>query len=182
MKDPKTIVVVLVIICMIGLVSAFKTSTAEKSAIVDITIPVWEMGKKHTLEVAAAMPEDKYSFKPTDASKTFGQQMVHIGYSLSYFSMGMMKGENVAYEEPDASEMTKKEIIKLIEKGFNDMTSSIRPLSPSDLAIELPFGKNKTMTRAQAIIFAHDHATNHRAKANLYIRMNNIEPPAYKFI
>jgi hypothetical protein len=32
------------------------------------------------------------------------------------------------------------------------------------------------MPKSQAVIFIQDHLTNHRAKANLYIRMNHIDP------
>lgn len=183
MTNTKTIIVFIFLVGVIALTSAFKSNTKEKSALVDITIPMWEMGKNHTMEVAATMPEDQYGYKPSEVSKTFGQQMVvHIGYSLSYFSLGMMKDEQVTYDEPDASSLTKREIIALIEKGFDDMTGSLGELNPEDLEVQLPFGKNKKITRGQAIIFAHDHVTNHRAKANLYIRMNNIEPPAYQFM
>lgn len=148
----------------------------------EITMPMWEMSKHHTLEVAAAMPEDKFMYKPSEASKTFGQQLVHIGYSLSYFSMTMMKDESLNYNEPDASKLSKKEIIAIVEKGFDDITHSVKQLTPEELEVEIPFRKGKKISRAQAIIFAHNHATNHRAKANLYIRMNDIEPPSYKFM
>ena len=44
-------------------------------------LPVWQEAREHCLEVARAMPEDKYTWKPTEVSKTFAEQMVHIGYT-----------------------------------------------------------------------------------------------------
>jgi len=41
------------------------------------------------------------------------------------------------------------------------------------------YHSGNTVSRAFAFFYVQDHVTNHRAKANLYIRMNNIKPPAY---
>ena len=35
------------------------------------------------------------------------------------------------------------------------------------------------VSRAFALFYVQDHLANHRAKANLYVRMNGIEPPTY---
>ena len=150
MKSLKIIATLFSVICIFGIISAFKVNDPKESEFVEVTIPMWEMGRKHTLEVAAAMPEEKYNYRPSDVSKTFGQQLVHIGYSLTYFSMGMIKGERVPYEEPNASTLSKKEIIAIVEKGFDDMTNAIQGLGAEDLKVELPFGPNKKITRAQA--------------------------------
>ncbi|MCA6074559.1 DinB family protein [Fulvivirga sedimenti] len=161
---------------------AFTSSTKETPEFIVLTMPLMETAKSHTLEVLDAMPAENFNYQPTEVNKTFGSQMVHIGYSLHYFSEAMMKGNRIKYEEPDASTMSKDEIRGLVAKGFDDMMAAMGTLSSEDLAAELPFGKNTTITRGQAVIFAHDHVTNHRAKANLYLRMNGIEPPNYKFL
>lgn len=161
---------------------AFSTKTEEPTVLVKTTLPMWEMANMHTLEVLDAMPEDKFEYKPSEVSKSFGSQMVHIGYALKYFKHGMIEGNRIPYEEPDASTMSKEEIRKVVEEGFDLYIAAIKKLSEEDLNFEMPFGPEKKITRGQAIIFAHDHVTNHRAKANLYLRMNDIDPPKYKFI
>ena len=160
----------------------FDAKKEEPTSFVQTTIPMFEMAKTHTLEVLDAMPEEKFSYKPTEVSKTFASQMVHIGYSMKYFRMGMIEGNRIKYEEPDPGNMTKAEIRELVATSFDDYISAIEKLSEEDLKVELPFGPEKKISRAQAIIFAHDHVTNHRAKANLYVRMNDMDPPGYKFI
>ncbi len=161
---------------------AFTYKPADQPELITMTMPMMEMAKTHTLEVLDAMPEEKFNYKPTEVNKTFGSQMVHIGYSLHYFSEAMMKGNRIKYEEPDAATMSKTEIHTLVSNGFDDIMAAMKTLNAEDLVVELPFGPQTTITRGQAIIFAHDHVTNHRAKANLYLRMNNIEPPNYKFL
>jgi len=168
--------------CLVAFHMGFTSDRGAKSSFVETTIPMWKMAKMHTLEVLDAMPEDKFSYKPTEVSKSFGSQMVHIGYTLKYFKHGMIENDRIEYKEPDATTMSKDEIRALIEEGFDSYMEAVSKLSDEDLKVELPFGPEKKITRAQSIIFAHDHVTNHRAKANLYIRMNEMDPPGYKFI
>lgn len=183
MKNQFRISLLAAVVCLIAVLTAFNFKEEEKTtSFVSMTLPIWKTGKMHTLEVADAMPEEKYTYKPSEVSKTFAEQMVHIGYTLTYFSQAMIKGEEVKYEEPSAEGLSKAEVRAIVEKGYADMEAAIKALKEDDLKVELPFGPDTKMTRAQAIIFANDHCTNHRAKANLYIRMNNIEPPSYKFM
>lgn len=184
MKKYLSLAVAVTLVCGLAIISAFNSPEPEKAEItefVNSVMQMWGTSRMHTLEVLDAMPEDKFTYKPTDESKTFASQMVHIGYSLKYFSQGMIKGEKVAYAEPDVSTMSKADIRKLVEEGFDTYTAAIKELKPEDLSVEMPLGPDYKITRQQSIIFAHDHVTNHRAKANLYIRMNGIDPPTYKF-
>jgi len=41
------------------------------------------------------------------------------------------------------------------------------------------YHSGNNVSRELALIYVQDHMANHRAKANLYIRMNNIKPPEY---
>jgi uncharacterized damage-inducible protein DinB len=181
MKRLYNISLAITLISGLAILSSFTLNKTEGAAFVTNLLPMWETSKMHTLEVLDAMPEDKFSYKPTEVSKTFGTQMVHIGYTLKYFTAGMIKGKNIPHEEPDASTMSKAEIRALVSDGFDTYISAIKELAEDDLAVELPFGPERKITRKNSILFAHDHVTNHRAKANLYIRMNDIDPPSYKF-
>lgn len=173
----------LVALLFVGITSFISLENKKVApALIDTTMPTWEMAKTHTLEVLDAMPEDKFNYKPSEESKTFASQMVHIAYSINFFNERMIQGKQVQYKEPDPASMTKAEIRAMMEANFDAFMETLRSLSDEDLMQERPFGPNKNITVAQAILFAHDHTTNHRAKANLYIRMNDIVPPNYKFI
>ncbi len=56
------------------------------------TLPALEIVAEHTLEVAGAMPENQYSYKPSEESRPFGQQMVHLAYTADFnikYTMGI---------------------------------------------------------------------------------------------
>ena len=155
----------------------------ERSAQTDFTemyLPVWQTATAHCLEVATTMPEELYSYKPTDVSKTFAEQMVHIGYTVELLTKRYVQGMDVKPNAPDASQMTKAEIIELMESGFAYVTQVIRELNQEQLDENcVMYHSGNTVSRAFALFYVQDHMNNHRAKANLYIRMNNIQPPEY---
>ncbi len=143
-------------------------------------LPVWLEAKAHCLEVARAMPESLYSYKPTPESKSFAEQLVHIGYTIELLTKRYVEGMEVTPNTPDASTMTKPEILTLLEEGFDYTTKIIRTLEETQLQETCTmYHSGNIVSRAFALFYVQDHMTNHRAKANLYLRMNGIQPPSY---
>ena len=143
-------------------------------------LPVWQEARKHCLEVANGMPEDLYTWKPTEVSKTFAEQMVHIAHTIELLTQRYVQGMEVVANTPDASKMSKAEIIKLLEDGFDYVTNVIYEISDEKLnETTKMYHSGNIVSRGFAFFYVIDHMTNHRAKSNLYIRMNNIQPPEY---
>ncbi|MCB0277958.1 MAG: DinB family protein [Calditrichaeota bacterium] len=143
----------------------------------------WATTRSHTLEVAEAMPADKYNYQPTDTIRSFGAQMAHIAYSTRFLVDNFVMGKQVKFEDPDASKLSKAQIIKMLNDSFDKIGESMKKISDEQLneMVEFPPGSGRKLTKADFFDFCRDHITNHRAKANLYIRMVGIKPPAYKF-
>ena len=159
---------------------AQKKELTPKTDFTKMYLPVWQEAKVHCLAVANAMPENLYSFKPTAISKTFGEQMVHIAHTVELLTKRYVQGINVKPNTPDASKMTKKEIIKLLEKGFEYTTDVIYNIEQEKLDETcVMYHSGNTVSRAFAFFYVQDHMANHRAKSNLYLRINNINPPKY---
>ena len=157
-----------------------QNANAAKTAFGTMYLPVWSEAKTHCLEVAKAMPDSLYGFKPTEKSKTFAEQMVHIGYTIKLLTQRYVEGKTVVPNTPDASLMSKSEILVFLEKGFDYTEAVIRTLSEERLQETcVMYHSGNTVSRAFALFYVQDHLTNHRAKANLYLRMNAIEPPSY---
>ena len=114
-------------------------------------LPVWLEAKAHCLAVARAMPADKYDFKPTDVSKSFAEQMVHIGYTVELLTKRYVEGLEVVAKTPDASTMTKEEIIALV---YRSNTTSKDNGSQHD---SLPNCKNDDRGNFVSPYTEHDH-------------------------
>ena len=143
-------------------------------------LPVWLEAREHCLAVANAMPDELYTYKPTEVSKTFAEQMVHIAHTVELLTQRYVQGMEVEPNTPDASKMTKAEIIKLLEDGFDYTTNVIYNIEQEQLDETcVMYHSGNTVSRALAFIYVQDHMANHRAKSNLYLRMNSIQPPEY---
>jgi len=143
-------------------------------------LPVWQEAVEHCLEVAKAMPEENYAFRPTEISKTFGEQMVHIAASTKLLTQRYVEGLEVTPNTPDANKMNKDGIIALMEQNFGYFENVILTIDQAKLDETCKmYHSGNIVSRSFALFYVQDHMANHRAKANLYIRMNGIEPPEY---
>ena len=143
-------------------------------------LPVWLEAKKHCLDVAQSMPDSLYGYKPTEVSKTFAEQMVHIAYTIPLLCKRYVQGMDVTSNPPDASSMTKSQIIQMLNESFDYVTQVIYEIPQTQLDETCKmYHSGNTVSRALGLVYVQDHMANHRSKANLYIRMNNIQPPEY---
>ena len=157
-----------------------QTEAVPKTAFTKMYAAVWLEASEHCLEVASAMPEELYGYRPTPVSKSFGEQLVHIGYTVELLTKRYVQGMEVIPNTPDATKMTKDEILQLLEKGFAYTTTVIHTIEQEQLDETcVMYHSGNTVSRAFALFYVQDHMTNHRAKANLYLRMNGIQPPEY---
>ncbi|MFS4446044.1 DinB family protein [Maribacter sp. 2307UL18-2] len=175
----KAILTLLMVFCVMQM-GISQQDTLPKTAFTKMYLPVWEEAASHCLEVAEAMPAELYSYRPTEVSKTFGEQMVHIAASTKLLTQRYVLGMEVKPNTPDASKMDKNEIMALL-KGNLDYTKGIVQTIHQEKLDEMctMYHSGNVVSRAFALFYVQDHLANHRAKSNLYLRMNGIEPPEY---
>ena len=125
--------------------------------------------KAYTLEIAQAMPADKYTFKPTDSVRSFGEQMAHIGMS-SKFLLGMfIKGEpmptdpevfaNIGKMEKEMG-MSKEACLKAVADAFDEIISTYESMNPESLGetFVIPFDPSKPeFTKEKGFQFINEH-------------------------
>lgn len=76
--------------------------------------------------------------------------------------------------------MTKDEIVELLERNLNYTENVIVTVDQEKLNESCKmYHSGNIVNRAFALFYVQDHMANHRAKANLYIRMSGTEPPDY---
>jgi len=161
-------------------ISFSQTATTPQTPFTKMYLPIWLEAAEHCMDVAKAMPTELYGYKPTAVSKTFAEQMVHIGYTAELLTKRYVQGMEVQPNTPDASKMTKAEIITLLQKGFDYVTQVVHMIEQEKLDETcIMYHSGNTVSRAFALFYVQDHMANHRAKSNLYLRMNGVEPPEY---
>lgn len=153
----------------------------QQNSFAGANLSIWQNAKSRTVAVARAMPEAQYSYKPTADVMSFGQQMAHIANSMRSMEMRFLKGQSWNKREPNAGDMTKAQIVQLLEQSFDTVMATIEGLSEEDLAKPGKAFGNPVLNKEQSMLFMFDHITNHRAKAVLYLRLKGVNPPRYGF-
>lgn len=143
--------------------------------------PDWQLQKAYTVEVAEAMPAEKYDFKPSDEMRPFGELMAHIGGSC-YFFAATAKGAEPPAEARFQDEPTKENIVPFLRQAFDYAAARVAELDDAQAQESISiFGGQFTMTRAKVCRFMLNHSTHHRGYALPYLRLNGIAPPSYRF-
>lgn len=174
----KSFTLIILIFCSLSVCS--QKSKESKTEFSKMYLPVWQEAKMHCLQVAKAMPEDLYTYRPTAESKSFAEQMVHIAAANKLITRRYVLGMKVEPNTPDASKMTKAEILAMMQESFDFTTTIIQTIEQAQLDETCKmYHSGNIVSRAFALFFTQDHMANHRAKSNLYLRMNNVEPPEY---
>jgi len=175
----KKVFTILLTVCLIQIVSA-QNDSIPKTAFTKMYLPVWKEATEHCMDVAKAMPEDKYGYKPTEVSKTFAEQMLHIAAANKLITRRYVLGMKVEPNTPDASKFTKAEILAMMQESFDFTSKIIISIEQEQLDETCKmYHSGNVVSRAFALFFTQDHMANHRAKSNLYLRMNGVEPPEY---
>ena len=127
------------------------------------------------LDVAEAMPADKYGYKPTPEISSFGEQLAHVAGITQRF---IDSAKGVKTEAPHHAATTKPEIMELLKKTFQNAQEMINPLTDAQLLepVKFPFG-DRTVTRATYWQGPLYQIRNHHGQLVVYLRMNGIVPP-----
>jgi uncharacterized damage-inducible protein DinB len=127
------------------------------------------------LDVAEAMPAEKYGYKPTPEVSSFGDQLVHVAGIIQRF-VDTSKGTKT--EPAHHAAMAKPEIIALVKKTFQSGQDTIAQLSDAQLLepVKFPFG-DRTVTRFTYWQGPLYQIRNHHGQLVVYLRMNGIVPP-----
>lgn len=144
--------------------------------------------ESEVVSAAEAMPEEKYSFAPTNGEfkgvRTFAEEVKHIGFANHLF-FGPLMGENIDAKSIEenangpANLKTKAEIVQYLKDSFalghkalagitaeNEVTPLAKPVFPF------------LSTRLAIASIGSWHPMDHYGQMVEYLRMNGIVPPA----
>lgn len=172
---------ILFIACLVLVSCAPKNESKDKIYIREY-LERLENSKKYTLEVAELMPEENYNFKANDGSLSFAENLLHIGFAMNWHSKSLLNEQKTKSWQEDVvfkvSKKSKKEMIALIEKTFNEAITLVSKYDVKKLDEKLEyFGLQRS--KRQILMLLSDHITHHRAQMIVYLRLNNIMPPRY---
>ncbi len=142
-------------------------------------LAVWDRASAYTLEVAEAMPEEYYNFKPGGEGMSFQEQMVHITQNIAFLAQ-KINGEIPVWGGVNQGKLLdKEEVIENLKTSLAYVTQLIKDSEAITLHERITFGGDD-VTKEHIFYLMRDHMAHHRGQAILHLRMNNIDAPAYR--
>lgn len=139
----------------------------------------WNRASRDIIDVAEAMPAEKYSFKPTPEVRTFAEQLLHIAGS-NYLYVDSAKGQKTGPEDLSSEKYkTKADIVKVLRESFDAGTAAISPQTDAQMSepVKSPYG-TAMISRYGFWSSQIRHGAEHYGQLVVYLRLNGIVPPA----
>lgn len=155
----------------------FSIAGFSQNETIDAFLEKWENSKTYLLDIAKAMPEEKYDFRPTEREMSFGEQLLHIKGNIDWLSTSYFTDKKYDKKKVDAK-YSKEEIISLLEKSFENTYEIIQNTNPESLNEKVDFFAGPK-TRLQILNLLQDHVSHHRGQLIVYLNLNEIKPPNY---
>jgi uncharacterized damage-inducible protein DinB len=161
-------------------VLAVPAAAAAQNQISDTIRDGWNGAKRNLTRAGEAMPDAKFTFKPVDTVRGFGQIIAHVA-GANYIFCAAARGEKAPYAEDhfEKTATTKAAIMKAFADSVAYCDAAYKTLTDKTAAemVAAAFGDGKA-ARAAALIGNTGHLQEHYGNLVTYLRINGIVPPS----
>lgn len=157
-------------------VAAQEAMPADDGAIAADLLKDWESLKDTMMQLGDAMPAENFGYKPTDELRSFGEQLMHISGS----NAGLLGRLDESATAPELGEPTEKaDVLAAMGMAF-DFGAEVLAGKNNAWASEVVAGPGflGDSTRARIVYRAMAHTWSEYGVMTVYLRMNDIVPPA----
>src|SRR5882757_8805577 len=149
-------------------------------ALVNELVKHWETSKTFSLAVANAMPDDAYSFKATDAERSFGGQMNHLATGNTFYCSTALGTKNPLAKPAAPADDTKATVISSLNTAYDYCIAGLKGMTDADLQATASM-RNTPWTKLELFLGGFTHAAHTRGQVEVYLRLKGVTPPDYKF-
>lgn len=149
--------------------------SAQQVSFKEAFLEKWENSKNYVLEIARAMPEADYGFKPTERQMTFEAQLQHIRNNIEWLT------DSYLTDEPTDVVITntiKESVVTNLGLAFDRTARAVSATSEEQLAETVEFFAGPK-SKLQILNLLQDHVTHHRGQLVVYLNLKGVEPPRY---
>ena len=130
--------------------------------------------KGRLIQLAEAMPDNKYDWSPGEGVRSVGEVFAHVGEANFYF-ISIMNGSKPDMKE-EKHENDKKHALEMLTKSLEALKETAGKLTENDLNREVEaFGMKFSLRNFMITILNHNHE--HLGQSIAYARMNGVTPP-----
>jgi hypothetical protein len=137
----------------------------------------WQGQKAQLMGIADAMPADKFAYKATPAQRSYAEQILHIVQVNSFLLRSL--GAKAAAPTINMDVTAKADVLRALEQSYDYGATVLREFNDATIGEPVdgpPFlGRS---TRIRIAYFAMSHAMDIYGQMAVYLRLNDIVPPA----
>jgi len=150
---------------------------AGQAKLVDEILKDWQGQRKTMMDIADAMPENKFSYKSTPAQRNYGEQIMHV----AQVNVGLLKaigGKAAAPTFTAQSAKTKAELLKALGDSYDYGIALIKEQSEATMieTVKAPAFLGPS-SRARIFWTLLSHSMDIYGQMAVYLRLNGIVPP-----
>ncbi|HVU46926.1 MAG TPA: DinB family protein [Terracidiphilus sp.] len=129
----------------------------------------WEQVSEKFATLAAAIPEDKFDFKPTGGTRTVADVLRHVAFWNRFVADNARgnKADDTTNEVSKEKFAARSQILSELRRSAKDATEALRN-SKSGMALET----------SEMLTTFIEHTSEHYGQLAVYARLNGIVPPA----
>ncbi len=131
--------------------------------------------KKILVRTAELMPEENYSFRPTDEVRSFGQILGHVA-DAQYFFCSKVIGEKSPSAGAEKSMTAKADLIKALSEAFAYCDRAYETLT-DESAVEMVKFMGGDNPRLGVLNTNQIHTIEHYGNLVTYMRIKRLVPP-----
>ena len=129
------------------------------------------------LRSAEKVPEEYYSFKPTDAVRSYGQILGHVADAQYYFCSKVLGEKNPA-PKIEQTKTSKADLIAALKEAFAYCGKAYDGMTDASGAQLIPlFGDDDDTPKLGVLTVNNLHSVEHYGNLVTYMRLKNIVPP-----
>ena len=129
------------------------------------------------LRSAEKVPEEYYSFKPTDAVRSYGQILGHVADAQYYFCSKVLGEKNPA-PKIEQTKTSKADLIAALKDAFAYCGKAYDGMTDASGAQLIPMFREDNDTPKLSVLTVNNlHSVEHYGNLVTYMRLKNIVPP-----
>ena len=160
---------------VVGLLAV--TPALAQSQVVSSLAGIHAVTQQAITATAELVPEELYSFRPTEEVRTLGQILAHITDGNYQICSAAVGDTNPNTESLEQTKTSKAEIEEALVAAFAYCQGVYDSMSDAKGAETVPFFGDQPLARSAVLAFNSTHSYEHYGNLVTYMRINGITPP-----
>ena len=137
----------------------------------------WREQRDIMLRIADAMPEDSYDYRSTPSQRSFGEQVLHVA-EINVGLLPLLGGTAAAPSVSEESAVQKAAALQALAESYDYGLDLLTEQTDASISETVDASFLGPSTRARVVWFLLGHSMDIYGQMAVYLRMNDIVPPA----